>query len=354
MIGAAAGIGALWLIRRSLSTGRASRTRPPTRPRSSSIDRVRCSAALALGAAFVGAVGRRLGGRFTAAESRAAVRLPGTARSRSPALPRDRRRRRRRHDAVRHAERRLLPHRHRAHRAAGADRRLPLRVTGMVDDELELSYDDLLARPMIERDITLTCVSNEVGGRYVGNARWLGTRLDDLLERGRRAARRRPGRRPLRRRVRVRVPGRRRDGRARRDGRRRHERRAAADRARLPGPPRRARPVRLRVGDQVADRDRADDVRRLRPLLAAPRLGAAGADQADEPDRHAPRAGQGPRRHACRSPAWRGRRRSASRAVEVSIDDGAWQPAELGTVPSRDTWRQWVLPLGRHSRAATR
>ncbi len=34
---------------------------------------------------------------------------------------------------------------------------------------------------MIERDITLTCVSNEIGGHYVGNARWLGTRLDDLL-----------------------------------------------------------------------------------------------------------------------------------------------------------------------------
>ena len=34
---------------------------------------------------------------------------------------------------------------------------------------------------MVERDITLTCVSNEVGGRYVGNARWLGTPLADLL-----------------------------------------------------------------------------------------------------------------------------------------------------------------------------
>ncbi len=34
---------------------------------------------------------------------------------------------------------------------------------------------------MIERDITLTCVSNEIGGHYAGNARWLGTRLDDLL-----------------------------------------------------------------------------------------------------------------------------------------------------------------------------
>ena len=49
-----------------------------------------------------------------------------------------------------------------------------LRIHGMVDDEIELSYEDLLRRPMIERDITLTCVSNEVGGRYVGNARWLG------------------------------------------------------------------------------------------------------------------------------------------------------------------------------------
>ena len=37
--------------------------------------------------------------------------------------------------------------------------------------------------PLIERDITLTCVSNEVGGPYVGGARWLGVRLTDLLDR---------------------------------------------------------------------------------------------------------------------------------------------------------------------------
>ncbi|MEU2786047.1 MULTISPECIES: molybdopterin-dependent oxidoreductase [unclassified Streptomyces] len=43
------------------------------------------------------------------------------------------------------------------------------------------SFDDLLARDLIERDITLTCVSNEVGGPYVGNARWIGVRLADLL-----------------------------------------------------------------------------------------------------------------------------------------------------------------------------
>lgn len=47
--------------------------------------------------------------------------------------------------------------------------------------ELDLTLRDLLSRPLIERDITLTCVSNEVGGPYVGNARWLGVRLDDLL-----------------------------------------------------------------------------------------------------------------------------------------------------------------------------
>ncbi|CAN5820566.1 sulfite oxidase [soil metagenome] len=56
-----------------------------------------------------------------------------------------------------------------------------LKVTGMVDNELEISWQDLLNRPMIERDITLTCVSNTVGGTYVGNARWIGARLDEIL-----------------------------------------------------------------------------------------------------------------------------------------------------------------------------
>ncbi|MFF4322896.1 sulfite oxidase [Streptomyces sp. NPDC001568] len=43
------------------------------------------------------------------------------------------------------------------------------------------TLEQLLSRPLIERDITLTCVSNEVGGPYLGNARWLGVRLADLL-----------------------------------------------------------------------------------------------------------------------------------------------------------------------------
>ncbi|MFJ8061901.1 sulfite oxidase [Streptomyces sp. NPDC096142] len=57
-----------------------------------------------------------------------------------------------------------------------------LRIHGMgVRRPLTLSFDDLLRRELIERDITLTCVSNEVGGPYVGNARWIGVRLADLL-----------------------------------------------------------------------------------------------------------------------------------------------------------------------------
>ena len=58
-----------------------------------------------------------------------------------------------------------------------------LSIDGDVRRELAYSFDDLLAMPLIERDITLTCVSNDVGGPYVSGARWLGVRLSDLLDR---------------------------------------------------------------------------------------------------------------------------------------------------------------------------
>jgi DMSO/TMAO reductase YedYZ molybdopterin-dependent catalytic subunit len=60
--------------------------------------------------------------------------------------------------------------------------RWSLRVHGMVDRPLRLDFSQLLRRPLIERDVTLTCVSNEVGGGYVGTARWIGARLKDLLD----------------------------------------------------------------------------------------------------------------------------------------------------------------------------
>ncbi|MCD4523885.1 molybdopterin-dependent oxidoreductase [Nocardioides sp. cx-173] len=57
-----------------------------------------------------------------------------------------------------------------------------LTIDGDVERELTFSFDDLLEMPLIERDITLTCVSNSVGGEYVGAARWTGVRLTDLLD----------------------------------------------------------------------------------------------------------------------------------------------------------------------------
>ncbi|MVU81975.1 molybdopterin-dependent oxidoreductase [Nocardia sp. ET3-3] len=56
-----------------------------------------------------------------------------------------------------------------------------LRIHGMVDREIRLSYADLTAKTPIERLVTLCCVSNPVGGDLIGNARWLGYRLDELI-----------------------------------------------------------------------------------------------------------------------------------------------------------------------------
>ncbi len=58
-----------------------------------------------------------------------------------------------------------------------------LRVHGMVEREVELTFDELLAQPLIETYLTLTCVSNPVGGPYAGNARWLGWPVRELLAR---------------------------------------------------------------------------------------------------------------------------------------------------------------------------
>jgi len=58
-----------------------------------------------------------------------------------------------------------------------------LKITGMVDRPYELTYDDLLDLPMVERYVTLSCVSNQVGGDLVGNAKWLGVPLTDVLDR---------------------------------------------------------------------------------------------------------------------------------------------------------------------------
>lgn len=55
-------------------------------------------------------------------------------------------------------------------------------ITGDVDRPFELSFADLVALPMVERYITICCVSNNVGGELIGNAKWLGVPLRTILE----------------------------------------------------------------------------------------------------------------------------------------------------------------------------
>ena len=56
-----------------------------------------------------------------------------------------------------------------------------LKVTGEVDNPIELGYNDLLSLPTREADVTLSCVSNQVGGGLVSNGRWTGVLLSDVL-----------------------------------------------------------------------------------------------------------------------------------------------------------------------------
>lgn len=58
-----------------------------------------------------------------------------------------------------------------------------LTIHGMLTHPLEITFDELLGYAFEEHDLTLTCVSNPVGGSYCGNARWLGTPLAPLLRR---------------------------------------------------------------------------------------------------------------------------------------------------------------------------
>jgi len=56
-----------------------------------------------------------------------------------------------------------------------------LRIHGMVDTERTLTFDDLLSRPLVERSVTLACVSNPVGGDLISTATFTGVDLRELL-----------------------------------------------------------------------------------------------------------------------------------------------------------------------------
>jgi DMSO/TMAO reductase YedYZ molybdopterin-dependent catalytic subunit len=57
-----------------------------------------------------------------------------------------------------------------------------LRIHGLVDRETTLTWEELIELPMIEQYVTIACVSNEVGGNLVGNAKWTGVRLREVLD----------------------------------------------------------------------------------------------------------------------------------------------------------------------------
>lgn len=60
--------------------------------------------------------------------------------------------------------------------------RWSMKIDGFVENPLEFTFDDLAARDLVEDYVTIACVSNPVGGGLVGNAKWTGVRLSELLD----------------------------------------------------------------------------------------------------------------------------------------------------------------------------
>ena len=195
VVGPVAGIGALLMLAKALPRGPAP-VRDADRPTAADadaptpmtsptgFDRRRFlftgGAALAVAVA-AGGVGRALMRRFDVSAAREALRLPAPA-SPAPALP----------AAVQLSVREITPFTtpidsfYKVHTALVLPQVEPdswkLRIHGRVANPITLSFDDLLERDLIERDITISCVSNEVGGELAGHARWLGAPLKTLLD----------------------------------------------------------------------------------------------------------------------------------------------------------------------------
>ncbi|MEV6134663.1 molybdopterin-dependent oxidoreductase [Nocardia sp. NPDC051990] len=216
-----------------------------------------------------------------------------------------------------------------------------LRIHGMVDREIQLSWGDLAKRTPVETLVTLACVSNPVGGDLIGNASWRGYRLDELLAEA--------GPHPdadmvLSHSI---------DGftagsplAVLTDGR---DALLAVGMNGEPLPVVHGYPARLVVPGLYGyvsatkwvteleitrfDRATAYWTRRGWSAYGPIKTGA----RIDTPRA---RAKLQPGSTAIAGVAWAQHR--GIRAVEVQIDDGPWQPARLSTEQSIDTWRQWV------------
>ncbi len=228
-----------------------------------------------------------------------------------------------------------------------------LRVHGMVHREVELSYEQLLAMPMVERYVTIACVSNEVGGGLVGNAKWTGVRLDDVLA----LAGVRPGA--------TQIVGRAYDGWTAgfptafggRDGR---EGLIAVHMNGVPLPPEHGFPARLIIPGLYGYVSATKWVTEIElttleafdaywvPLGWAKEAPILTQSRIDVPrDRSSVSAGRVP----VAGVAWAPDRGIAN--VEVQIDDGPWTSAAFSVPLSEDTWVQWLYdwdaPPGDHT-----
>ena len=292
---------------------------------------------VAAGAAVLGLGGRWLGVRQGVATARGRVRLPAPA-SPAPVLPAQ--------DLVRGQTAFVTPSAnfYLIDTALSAPQVDPdtwrLKVHGRVGNPFSLGYADLLAMPMIERYVTLACVSNEVGGDLVGNARWLGVPVADLLRR----ADPLPGA--------DQVVSRSVDGftagtptAALLDGR---DAMLAVGMNGSPLPVAHGFPVRMVVpglyGYVSATKWLAElELRSFGDFDAywVDRGWAARAPVKTQSRIDVPRQGTkvpaGP--VVVAGVAW-AQHRGIS-AVEVRVDDGSWRRAILGGVPSVDTWREW-------------
>ena len=227
-----------------------------------------------------------------------------------------------------------------------------LRIHGMVDREVTYSFDDLKDFQVVDRAVTLTCVSNPVGGNLISNAMWTGYRVRDLLQRS--------GVQPdadmvLSTSV---------DGftvgtpvEALTDDR---DSLLAVGMNGVPLPVEHGYPARLVVpglyGFVSATKWVIDlELTRFdRAQAYWTKLGWSAKAPIKTGSRiDVPRNGQRlqPGPVTIGGVAWAQHR--GIKAVEVQIDDGPWQPAVLGAAYSNDTWRlwtfEWPAPAGEHT-----
>lgn len=218
-----------------------------------------------------------------------------------------------------------------------------LRIHGMVAREITYSFDDLDRFEAVEKAVTLTCVSNQVGGDLISNGMWTGYRLADLL----RAAGVDPGADML---LSTSV-----DGftvgtpvEALNDGR---DALLAVGLNGQPLPVEHGYPARLVIAGlygYVSATKWVTDLELTRFDRAeaywtrqgwAPRAPIKTESRIDVPKR-GQQVPAGPTTFG--GVAWAQNR--GVRGVEVRIDDGPWQPAQLGAAYSDQTWRLWSLP----------